>query len=83
MVVGSEATHPCSSAGVATRGLHLLSYTASISSSRLWSPPEVFVPVDNTQACRYQVGRSAPLSSTATLWNDVAQGFVCGALALH
>ena len=39
------ATRPCTSAGVAARGSHMLSYAASISSSRLWSPAEVFASV--------------------------------------
>ena len=34
VVVVSEAMRPCSSAGVAARGSHMLSYAASISSSR-------------------------------------------------
>ena len=44
-VVSSEAMRPCSSVGVAARGSHMLSYAASISSSRLWSPSEVFASV--------------------------------------
>ena len=42
VVVGSEAMHPCS---LAARGSHMLLYTANISSSRLWSPSEVFASV--------------------------------------
>ena len=45
VVVVSEAMRPCSSAGVAARGSHMLSYAASISSSRLWSPSEVFASI--------------------------------------
>ena len=37
-VVGFEASHPCSSAGVAARGSHMLSYTA---------PPELFASVSS------------------------------------
>ena len=42
VVVGSEAMHSCS---LAARGSHMLSYTANISLSRLWSPSEVFASV--------------------------------------
>ena len=88
--VRSEASRPCSSPSVASRGL---SYAAS--SSRDSGPPQkCFRPsyAHNTQVCRYLVGRSAPLSKHSRLLlytfkmfyhgNDATQGFVCVGLAL-
>ena len=88
-----EASRPCSSPSVASRGSDMLSYAAS--SSRDSGPPQkCFRPsyAHNTQACRYLVGRSAPLSKHSRLLlytfkmfyhgNDATQGFVCVGLAL-
>ena len=63
VVVGSEATCPCSSAGVAARARMQLAVVRRDS-----GPPRKCLRQSyayNTQAYRYQVGRSAPLASTA------------------
>ena len=88
-----EVSRPCSSPSVASRGSDMLSYAES--SSRDSGPPQkCFRPsyAHNTQACRYLVGRSAPLSKHSRLLqytfkmfyhgNDATQGFVCVGLAL-
>ena len=66
-VVGSEVTRPCSSVGVAARA-RICCRTQQALVRRDSSPPRTCLRQSyayNTQACRYQVGRSAPLESTA------------------
>ena len=69
VVVGSEATRPCSSAGVAASA-RICCRTQQALVRRDSGPPRKCLRQSyayNTQACRYQVGRSAPLASTAAL----------------
>ena len=75
--------------GCCCQGSHMLSYGASISLSRLWSPSEVFASVICLQYSSVSlssrslssIGKHSRLLSQNVLpRNDVAQGFVRGAV---
>ena len=67
MAVSSDATRPCLSVGVAARApICCRTQQALVRGNS--GPPRKCLRQSyayNTQACRYQVGRSAPLASTA------------------
>ena len=90
-VVGSEATHPCSSAGVAARA-RICCRTEQALVRRDSGPPRTclrqsclqYSSMSLSSRSLSSIGKHSRLLSQNVLpRNDAAQGFVCGALALH